>query len=53
MLQFSQERSERVDRQVACVGGGLRQGSDFANQVFPAYVPGFVYTFAFDQLGNG
>jgi hypothetical protein len=29
--ELSQERGERVHGQVAGVGGGLRQGSDFAN----------------------
>jgi hypothetical protein len=33
--------------------GGLRQAPDFANQLFPAHVPGFVYTLAIDQLRDG
>jgi len=32
------------------VGGGWRQASDFADQLFPAHLPGFVYIFALDQL---
>ena len=48
-----QERGERVDCQLAGVGGGLRQASDFANQLFPAYLPGFIRTFALDQFGDG
>ena len=35
------------------MGGGLRQAADFANQLFPAYAPGLVYIFAFDQLRDG
>src|SRR6267143_5178573 len=51
--ELSQERGERVHRQVAGVGGGLRQATDFPNQLFPAYVQGFVYILAFDQLRDG
>ena len=35
------------------MGGGLRQASDFADQLFPAQLPRFVYIFAFDQFGDG
>jgi hypothetical protein len=48
-----QERGERVDCQLAGVVGGWRQASDFANQLFPAHLPGFVQTFALDQFGDG
>ena len=45
-----QERGERVYGQVAGVGGGWRQASDFLNQLLPAQLAGFVYIFAFRQL---
>ena len=48
-----QERGERVHRQVAGMGGGLRQVSDFLDQLFPADLSRFVHILAFDQLGDG
>jgi len=48
--QSPQERGQRVHREVACVGGSLRQTSDFLYQIFPAQPPSFVQIFAFDQL---
>lgn len=48
-----QERGERVHRQMAGVGGGLRQATDFANQLFPAHLPRFFDSLAFDQLSDG
>ncbi len=50
--ELPQERGECVHCQVAGMGGGLRQAPDFANYLFPADAPRFVYIFAFDQLGN-
>ena len=38
---------------MAGVSGGLRQTSDFLNQLFPFQLPRFVHTLAFDQLGDG
>lgn len=51
--QPPQKRGEGVHREVAGVDGGLRQATDFANQLFAAHQPGVIYTFAFDQLRDG
>ncbi len=53
MSDVPKERGERVHRQVAGVGGGLRQATDSANQLFPAHLARFVYAFAFSQLRDG
>ncbi len=37
---------------MACVFRGLRQPSNFLNQLFPANLPGFVHFSSFDQLGD-
>ena len=51
--EFPQERGERFEREVAGVGGGWRQASNFADEVFPAHLARFVYVLASDQLGDG
>ena len=51
--QSPQEHRECVHRQVTCMGGGLWQTTNFANQLFPAYLPCFFYRLVPGQLRDG
>jgi hypothetical protein len=47
-----QQRAERVHRQMAGMSRGLRQTSNFADQLFPADPPRFVHSFPPSQFGD-